>query len=39
MDFGNNEVHLCQLHKERDDLKTDKDIMELDLIDGKLGLI
>lgn len=32
------EVHLCQLHKERDDLKTDKDVMELDLIDGKLGL-
>ena len=32
------EVHLCQLHKERDDLKTDKDVMELDLIDGRLGL-
>ncbi len=32
------EVHLCQLHKERDDLKTDKDVMELDLIDGKIGL-
>jgi hypothetical protein len=32
------EVHLCTLHKERDDLKTDKDVMELDLIDGKLGL-
>ena len=32
------EVHLCQLHKERDDLKTDKDVMELDLVNGKLGL-
>ena len=32
------EVHLSQLHKERDDLKLDKDVMELDLIDGKLGL-
>lgn len=32
------EVHLCQLHKERDDLKTDKDVMELYLIDGRLGL-
>ncbi len=32
------EVHLCQLHKERDDLKIDKDVMELDLIDGRLGL-
>ena len=32
------EVHLCQLHKERDDLKTDKDVMELDLIYGRLGL-
>ena len=32
------EVHLCQLHTERDDLKTDKDVMELDLIDGRLGL-
>jgi len=32
------EVHLCQLHKDRDDLKSDKDVMELDLIDGRLGL-
>ena len=32
------EVHLCQLHKERDNLKTDKDVMELDLVNGKLGL-
>jgi hypothetical protein len=32
------EVHLCQLHKERNDLNRDKDVMELDLIDGKLGL-
>lgn len=32
------EVHLCQLHKERDDLKTDNDVMELDLVDGRLGL-
>jgi len=32
------EVHLCQLHKERDDLKTDKDVMELYLVNGRLGL-
>lgn len=32
------EVHLCQLHKERDDLKTDNDVMELDLVEGRLGL-
>ena len=32
------EVHLCLLEKERDNLKTNKDVMELDLIDGKLGL-
>ena len=32
------EVHLCLLEKERDNLKTNKDVMELDLIDGRLGL-
>ncbi len=37
-DIHRSEVHLCQLHKERDDLKIDKDVMELDLIDGRLGL-
>ena len=37
-DINRWEVHHCQLEKERNDLKLDKDVMELDLIGGKLGL-
>lgn len=32
------EVHLCTLIKNREDLRRDDKIFELDLIEGKLGL-